>query len=198
VGGGGEEGEEGEKGNKAKWKRIGVDVAVDARCHVWMIEFNSNPGMRAARGKCGAPKRDLVQRFYKDESRPKNWRDPSQQDRCALQSEFAPNTSSERKLAPRERTHAPCERQARETGASVESRVDVLTRLHAHMHATTHIHTHIPSLGPSDWEEDEKEEKKEMEILLARCVLVEDDVSAVCSSEHHTFGFRRLQVQGWL
>ena len=50
-----------------RWKRFGVDFAVDATGCMWLIEFNCNPGMRAARGARGETKRLLVRRFCQDE-----------------------------------------------------------------------------------------------------------------------------------
>ena len=52
---------------QGKWKRFGMDIAVDASAKLWLIEFNHKPGMRAARGATGQAKRQLVARFYHDE-----------------------------------------------------------------------------------------------------------------------------------
>jgi hypothetical protein len=59
---------------KVKWKRFGVDFAVDEACGVWLIEFNVNPGMRAPRSRRGDAKRVLVQRFLRHERLLKDWR----------------------------------------------------------------------------------------------------------------------------
>ena len=57
-----------------KWKRFGMDVAVDEACGLWLIEFNANPGMRAPRSRLGDAKRVLVQRFLRHELLLKDWR----------------------------------------------------------------------------------------------------------------------------
>ena len=45
---------------KVKWKRFGVDFAVDEACDMWLIEFNVNPGMRPPRRRQACPCTTLV------------------------------------------------------------------------------------------------------------------------------------------
>jgi len=67
----GKQGAEGAAGGacaaKDKWRRFGVDIAVDDACQMWVIEFNCNPGMRAPRSSRGDAKRRLAARFLEHE-----------------------------------------------------------------------------------------------------------------------------------
>eukprot|EP00439_Symbiodinium_sp_Y106_P032876 s5160_g3.t3 len=50
------------------WRRFGFDFAVGKNFHVWLVEINHRPGMKAPKGPAGEDKRQLLEHFYADES----------------------------------------------------------------------------------------------------------------------------------
>ncbi|CAE7887462.1 TTLL3A [Symbiodinium sp. KB8] len=50
------------------WRRFGFDFALGTNFHVWLVEVNHRPGMKAPKGPAGEDKRQLLEHFYADES----------------------------------------------------------------------------------------------------------------------------------